>query len=264
MSVQHLTGSSSALPSAHPGASRSDPSSMWVAQAEIAPKGRPGHGCTLVQMHNGNYLTIGHNLLKHFGVNTADPKSVERFIRQNTGDVKAHSPIFRSAEDSFDVALEVSPKLLRRIRDVEINKAGAGVRLQSGPQPPSLEMTRKQFRDLKFIGVKDSAPAGAVKIHAGQSGGVLVDPKSGAPLYMVFAAGETWLSRIAVGLSNRFGRFPVANQLSSPLFDASRRANIAYYVSLSTNPLSSHLIEHNRTDGTVFQLFSDGTRTELR
>jgi len=216
-------------------------------------------------MRNGNYLTIGHNLLKHFGVNTGDLASVKKFIRQNRSDVKAHSPIFIGAGDSFDVALEVSPKLLRGLSKFEINDVQNGVRLETGPMAPSVHMTKKDFLGLRLLGVKDSAPAGAARIQAGQSGGVLVDPISGAPLYMVFAEGSTWRSWLKAGLGNRLGRLPVAKQLSPLLFDASKRANIAYYVSLSTDRHLSHLIEHNRTDGTVFRVFlNNSARAELR
>lgn len=277
MSALQPIGSSHALlpayrfdadrPSAtQPVGSPSSLASTWVAQAEITTKGRREAGPTLVRLPDGNYLTIGHNLFGHFGVNASDPRSVQRFIERHgrTGDVRAHSPIFPGAGNAFDVVLEVSPRLLRSNRNIEINTAGAGVALRSGPQAPPPGITKKQFLALQFIGARDSGPAGGVRIYSGQSGGVLVDPKRGAPLYMCFAAGETPWSKFALDLSARLGSLPVAKWLGNPLFDASKKANVAYYVPLSTTGHGLHLIEHNRTDRTVFQLLPDGTRIELK
>lgn len=248
--------------SAWPGAGPNQPASL--AQAAIAPRGRPGAGPTAVQMPNGNYLTIGHNVFAHFGVNASDRGSVQRFVERyaKSGDLKRHSPIFRVPGHPFDVALEVSPRLLRSKPNIEINPVGARV-AKSRPEAPPADITRKRFLELELIGARDSGPVGAVRIYGGQSGGVLVDPKRGTPLYMCIGMGETPRSKAALDWSARLGNLPPTKSLSGPLFDVSRRANVAYYVPLSTGERDLHLIEHNRADRTVFKVFPDGTRTAL-
>jgi hypothetical protein len=215
-------------------------------------------------MPNGNYLTIGHNVFGHFGVNASDRGSVKGFVERHSksGDLRAHSPIFRIPGHPFDVVLEMSPRLLRSIPNIEINPVGDRV-AKSRPQAPPADITRKRFLELELIGARDSGPAGAVKIYGGQSGGVLVDPKRGTPLYMCIGAAETPRSQFALDWSARFGKLAPTKWLSSPLFDASRKSNVAYYVPLSTRERDLHLIEHDRANGTVFRVDRDGTRTAL-
>jgi len=273
MSLVQPVAPSPALPSAHgldadrrwsawSGVGPTQPTS--VAQAAIAPKGRPGAGPTAVRMPNGNYLTIGHNVFGHFGVNASDRGSVQRFVERHakSGDLHAHSPIFRIPGHPFDVVLEVNPRLLRSIPNIDIHPVGDRV-AKSRPQAPPADITRKRFLELELIGARDSGPVGGVRVYGGQSGGVLVDPKRGTPLYMCIGASETPRSQAALDWSARLGNLAPTKWLSSPLFDASRKANVAYYVPLSTGDRGLHLIEHNRADRTVFQVFPDGTRTAL-